>query len=202
MLPKRIVAFGASTIYGRVDPVGGGFVTRLRFWHEGTGRSHAVFNLGIEGDKTPSMLERFVPEVSVRRPDLIIVNTGLNDTRHEGRPDAPSSTALTDFKKHLVQMITQSRALAPICFVGPYPIDDSKTTPIRGEQAYYYLKDAEKYSSATGEVCAGEKVGFIDLFAQWSKLDLAALLHSDGLHANSKGHELIFENVRDFITTL
>ena len=81
MLPHRIVAFGASSIHGVGDPEGGGFVGRLRAWHESQHEKNLVFNLGVPGDMTAGMLTRFIPEVKFRSPDLILFYFGLNDVR-------------------------------------------------------------------------------------------------------------------------
>ena len=72
MLPSRIVAFGSSTVQGIGDPEGGGFVGRLRSWHEQYWEGNVTFNLGLAGDQTTKMLGRFNLEVPIRRPDLII----------------------------------------------------------------------------------------------------------------------------------
>ena len=71
--PNNIVAIGASTIYGEGDPVGGGFVTHLKFWHEQSNpKEHRVFNLGIAAERIVKITKRFFAETSIRNPDLII----------------------------------------------------------------------------------------------------------------------------------
>jgi len=51
MIPRRIVVIGGSTVHGQGDPERGGFVSRLRQWHETSNvESNRVFNLGIGGD--------------------------------------------------------------------------------------------------------------------------------------------------------
>ncbi|WP_438822824.1 hypothetical protein [Planktothrix pseudagardhii] len=50
-LPMRIVALGDSLIYGFGDPVGGGWVERLRrLWMSPNHPGHALYNLGVRGN--------------------------------------------------------------------------------------------------------------------------------------------------------
>jgi len=50
MLPKKIVALGASDFFGMGDPKEGGFIGRFKKWHEVQDRNHFVYNLGIRAD--------------------------------------------------------------------------------------------------------------------------------------------------------
>src|SRR3989344_1664180 len=70
MIPKRIAAIGASYCEGKVDPEGGGFVGRLRSWHESFIQDNHVFNLGISGDTTSDMLKRLEKEMKVPYVDV------------------------------------------------------------------------------------------------------------------------------------
>jgi lysophospholipase L1-like esterase len=102
MIPKRIVVIGGSTVHGQGDPDGGGFVARLRRWHETLiVDSNRVFNLGIGGDGVCEMLARGPGECRVRRPDLIILYPGLNDTRRVGGPDAPPQHSFESIRETL-----------------------------------------------------------------------------------------------------
>jgi lysophospholipase L1-like esterase len=199
MVPRRIVALGASTVYGRVDIEGGGWVGRLRRWHEQQHPRNAVFNLGIGGDTTAGFLARMKTEVPVRKPDLILVGGGLNDAKRIGGCEAKVTTPLTLFRNNVAALIDQARSIAEVIFVGITPFDETKTTPISWVDAYYLLVDAIDYAQATKEICEAEKVPYIDIFNEWLKTDYLPLLADDGLHPNSLGHQKIFESVRDFL---
>ncbi|MBX7136350.1 MAG: hypothetical protein K1X83_00095 [Oligoflexia bacterium] len=201
MIPKRIVCFGASTIYGRVDPEGGGFTARLRAWHEGNARSNAVFSLGIEGQRTSALLKRFSLEVPPRNPGLVLINTGLNDTRREGSESAPWSVPLGEFRKNLSDLLQNAKALCEVAVIGPFPIDDTRTRPIRIEPVWYLLSDAAEINAATRDICAKLEVPFLDLFAKWNGKPKPELLYSDGLHCNSAGHAWLFEEAKTFIAS-
>ena len=88
MISTRIVAIGASSLFGRIDPEEGGFIGRLKKWHETQAAQNIVFNLGVPGETSSDILKRFSQEVGVRRPDLILISVGLNDTKRKGSKEA------------------------------------------------------------------------------------------------------------------
>lgn len=199
MIPQRIVAIGASTVYGRVDVEGGGWVGRLRRWHESQHPRNAVFNLGIGGDTSSGFLQRLKLEVPVRRPDLILVSGGSNDAKKVDSRNAPVTTSLPQFEQNIREIIKLGQEIADLVFVSIYPVNESKTTPISWADNYYLLADLRHYAQATKEICEAGKVPYIDIFNEWLKTDYMSLLADDGLHPNSLGHQKIFESVRDFL---
>ena len=58
----------------------------------------------------------------------------------------------------------------------------------------------QKYNDAIKQICAKNKIYFIEIFEDWIKMDYKRLLE-DGLHPNSEGHQKIFETVKDFLIT-
>lgn len=199
MIPQRIVAIGASTVYGRVDVEGGGWVGRLRRWHEQQHLQNAVFNLGIGGDTTAGFLVRMKTEVPARQPDLILFSGGMNDAKRIGSRDAPVTTPLPQFEKNIREIIKTGRQLTDLIIVSFSPKDEARTTPVSWGENYYFNADAVKYAQATKAICAAAKVQYIDIFNGWLKTDYMPLLADDGLHPNSAGHQKIFEAVRDFL---
>ncbi len=197
MIPHRIVAIGSSSLFGVGDPDGGGFIGRLKKWHENKDIRNSVYNLGIPGDTTTGMLTRFA-EVLIRKPNLILISSGLNDTRRIGKKDAPSTTSLPSFRNNIKTLIDQAREMADLVFIGVYPIDEVRTAPLSywKKDYYYLLEDARMYEAATKEVCKSSNVTYVDNFSEWMAEDYTKLLFDDGLHANSNGHERIFQSLR------
>ncbi|HSW88796.1 MAG TPA: GDSL-type esterase/lipase family protein [Candidatus Saccharimonadales bacterium] len=204
MLPKKIVAIGSSTLFGRVDPQGGGYIGRLRSWHEENDPHNAVFNLGISGETTADMLKRLVSEAIIRNPNLIILTSGSNDTRRIGSKNSPVNTSLEQFRKNINEMIRQAKQIAPIVFVSIYPINESNTAPLRywHDTYYYLLQDAIEYAQAVKEICNDNNIPYLDIFNKWLKEDYFEYLFEDGLHANAKGHEIIFNSLKLFLQSL
>jgi lysophospholipase L1-like esterase len=88
----RLVALGDSLIYGFGDPEGGGWIERLRRrWMSPQGEDHALYNLGVRGDRVRQVSQRLKTEfrhrgeLRHRVPDAIILSVGLNDSARLGR---------------------------------------------------------------------------------------------------------------------
>jgi lysophospholipase L1-like esterase len=203
MIPTRIICIGASSIQGRVDPKGGGWVGRLRKWHESNARHNVVYNLGIGGNTTRDLLKRLIPECKPRMPELIIFSLGLNDCRRIGSRNAPNDTPQSGYPLKIKKLIRQAKTLADVIFVGVYPIDDDKTTPIPWDNdKFYLLKDAEKYEALCKKAVLSQNIPYLDIWSDWVQKDYKKFLFEDGLHANNKGHEAIFQSVKIFLKEL
>ncbi len=199
MIPNKIVVIGASTVYGWVDPIGGGFVGRLKSHLETQNNFTSVFNLGISGQTCKEITARIEKEIPPRNPKLILISLGANDSRREKSTSSENLTSLADFKIHVQQMLEQSSKIAKTLFIGSFPLDDSKTSPVPGTRLYYSNSDLEKYTSTAKEVSENLKVSYLDLFHLWQKKDYLKLLYKDGLHCNSDGHEELFKEVLKFV---
>lgn len=201
MIPKRIVAIGASVCEGGVDPEGGGFVGRLRKWREGEDQHNHVYNLGISGETSKQILKRLLVESRPRRPDLVIFQSGLNDSKRVGSRSAEADVPIDQFKKNIEKIIVQARSIADLFFISVYPIDGSKTTPVSWENSYYLFDDVKVYMQITRKICKEKMVPYVDIFNKWLKEDYKKYLH-DGLHANSRGHKVIFKEIKRKLTEI
>ena len=202
MIPKRIVVIGGSTVHGQGDPERGGFVSRLRQWHETSNvESNRVFNLGIGGDGVREMLARGPGECRARRPDLIILYPGLNDTRRIGERDAPQQNSFETIRETLARLVAELRNIAQLAVLSAVPIDESRTSPFWGKW-YFRMDDAATMAALVADECRSTGTPYLPLFETWSdRIDLKARL-ADGLHLNSSGHELLFQEVGAFLQRL
>lgn len=209
-MAKRIVAIGNSIVYGRIDPIGGGWVGRLRSWYVAREpAANAVFNLGIGGDTTTSLIHRFGVECEAREPDIILLGIGVNDSRRVGSPSADHDTAPELFARNLDSLLTTSRGLAPATvFVSMVPVDESRTAPIPVKGYWHLLDDQRKFHDITREQCQKHGIPLIDNFNRWLSMDshLSGLgrpkyarFLEDGLHPNAEGHKDLFKVVKAFL---
>ncbi len=143
---KRIVVIGDSVVYGRVDPANGGWVGRLRTWFEPLKpQENAVFNLGVGGDNTSKVLERFRSECLIREPDLILVQVGANDFRQEGSSTAAHEVPPDQFSENVSTLIQLGQELSQVTIiVGMVPVDESRTTR-SGKRCLHFLSAQLKY---------------------------------------------------------
>jgi lysophospholipase L1-like esterase len=201
VIPKKIVAIGASDFFGMGDAGHGGFIGRLKQWHEQKSDKNFFYNLSVRSETTTQMIRRLTAESLPRKPDLLLLTAGSNDIRRVGSKTSPVKTSDDDFTANVHAMIRQGKALGDVLFIGTHPFDESRTTPFAywNKQNFYLLEDQKRREGIVAAVCQEEGVPFLDLFHTWLQEDYLQWLHEDGQHANSEGHDIIFKSLRDFL---
>lgn len=204
MLPRKIVAIGASDFFGMGDDGNGGFIGRLKKWHEQQSDRNFLYNLGVRGETTNHLLRRLTAESLPRKPDLLILTAGSNDIRRVGSKDSSMKVSDDVFQANVLAMIKQGKALCEVVFVGTHPFDETRTTPFAywNKQNYYLLEDQKRHEEIVSKICKQEGVPCLDLFTSWLPQDYFKWLHEDGQHANSMGHDVIFGQLKEFLVTI
>ncbi|HYK08191.1 MAG TPA: GDSL-type esterase/lipase family protein [Candidatus Eisenbacteria bacterium] len=200
MIPHRIVAVGTSAFFGYGDLGNGGYIERLKRWHEAQDSKNAVFNLGISGatvgETTTQLLERLIPEASRRMPDLLLLTTGINDVRRPKGKESPPVTSPEQFKKNVHEMIRLSRQLTQnIVFISTIPIKEKHDSL----DNYLLPEDVKKYASITKNVCEEENIPYLDVYNDWLSQDFERFLFRDGVHSNQEGYQEIFLKLKEFL---
>lgn len=200
----QILVFGDSITWGAWDKEGG-WVQRLKGYLDNKTLTEAgfegyVYNLGISGDITADVLKRFEFETKqrVEKGDkvMFIFSIGSNDS--EWVNDKNSLNVKPEkFKNDLEKLIKLSKKFSSrIVFVGLIPVDESKVDLIPWAKDRSYKNEfIKKFDSIIKLVCEKNKIQFIDLFNKFISIDYKILLE-DGVHPNSKGHELIYEIIK------
>ncbi len=183
----NICVFGDSIVFGRIDPKNGGWVNRLKVHVEKQKLFNKVFNLGIPGDTTETLLKRIENELQVRKHDIVIIQIGFNDS---AKVDGKKNVQLNLYKKNLQEIIRICKKFTDkIIFVGFNDCDEERTTPLR--TFYFYNKELKKYNLTIENLCKEKNLTFISME---NVLDIKNNLE-DGLHPNAQGHEKIFKKV-------
>jgi len=203
----RILIFGDSITWGYHDKEGG-WVQRLRnFLYEkmllDSDFDYPIYNLGISGDTTEDVLERFEFETKQRRKEnekvIIIFGIGVNDSQFfinkKELRIPPEKT-----KENIQKLIKLSKKFTEkIIFVGLTPVDESKVIPVPWRTEISYKNEyIQEYNEIIKFICKENKINFIEIFEKWTKFNYKKLLE-DGAHPNSEGHEKIFEVVKEFL---
>ncbi|MCK5466035.1 hypothetical protein KAI56_00865 [Candidatus Parcubacteria bacterium] len=164
---------------------------------------YSVYNLGISGDNSDDLLERFEFEIKQRlhkEDEIIFVFAiGINDSQFIYSKN--NFSVLADkFQQNIKQFINFSGKISnKTIFIGLTPVDKSKTSPIPWDtDKSYENKYISNYNNIIKSICREKQVYFINMFDEFNKTDYKELLE-DGLHPNSKGHQKMFEIVRDFL---
>lgn len=182
-----ISVFGDSIVWGAYDLELGGWVNRLKLYFDNQGDFITdVYNHGISGDRVADVLNRLDTEAKAVMPDKIILAIGINDTPI---PDFPAGTAPNSFKDLYQKLISRAKQHSKsILIVGLTNVDEK----IGGHG--YKNKEIEKLNKIIKELAQKENIDFVDLFGSLSDDDVM-----DGLHPNAKGHQKIFEQVRNLL---
>ena len=204
-----ILVFGDSITYGAWD-VEGGWVQRLRRFLDkkvidsNYESYYLTYNLGISGDNSELLLERFKKEIEARIEEkdeevIIIISTGSNDSIFI---DKSKTTMINPdkFKNNLKKLFTIAKKYSKkIVFVGDAPVDETKVDPIPWLPGCSYKSSLIKqFNDMAESQCKKEKVNYIDLWKYYEKIDYKKLM-VDGIHQNSEGHKIMYEIVRDYL---
>lgn len=209
----QILIFGDSITYGAWDKKGG-WVQRLReFLDEKTLSNpdvyYLIYNLGISGNITEYLLERFEFETNQRLKDkakdeeiIIIFEIGGNDSAFVHSKN-DYWVKPKKFEENIRELINLSRKISSkIIFIGLAPIDESKTNPIPwNTDISYKMENTKEFNEILKSVCGEKDIHFVEIFEKLLEKDCSKLLE-DGVHPNSEGHQKIFEIVRDFFIKL
>jgi len=184
-MSKVICVFGDSITWGAWDLEMGGWVNRLRIHFDNSDEETEIYNCGVDGDYVADVLKRFDPEAEARKPDVILLAIGINDSPHNSNPNG---TDLNEFEKQYRQLLQKAKKFTEkLILIGLTNVEDEKTSGYQNESV-------EKYNYVVKKIALNQNLPFVDVFGSISNDELA-----DGLHPNSKGHQKIFKKVKEIL---
>jgi lysophospholipase L1-like esterase len=198
-----VVCFGDSITRGESDAERGGWCDRLKTagiarYQERGRDEECVFNLGIGGENTDSLRERFVSELKARfdaDSDLfVLLAYGANDAaKVDGKPVVP----LERYLENLAFCVEETRKLdgTPLLLTIT-PVAKSADGVVNKNGRLRSNATIRLYNDALRTAAAEQGVEILDAHAEFLKHDLEALFVPDGVHPNAKGHAVIFEAVK------
>lgn len=205
----QVFVFGDSLVFGFWDREGG-WVDRLKVQiakkslESNLDNYCPVYNLGIPGDTSQDLLERFEFEINQRQngfeKSVLIFGIGGNDSQRiisEGVHKVSPETFAINISK-LIKLA--KRYSEKIVFVGLIPVDESRTDPLFWMPDRSYKNNyIRQYNEILRRSCLENQVHFIDLFDTFLTDYYAGFLE-DGLHPTSEGHKKILQLVEIFLT--
>lgn len=202
----QILVFGASIVYGKWDSRGG-WVQRLRTYieeKEGRDGNIDVYNLGIDGGTSEKVLERLERETQPRVCDknaIIIISIGGNDSEIN-KKSRENRVSIEKYKENMEKIANEAnRFSSKVIFIGMTPVDESKMDPIPWRKELSYInEEIKKYNSIMKDVAIRNNIECIDFDAELDKVNWGNLL-ADGVHPNDKGHELLFNLLKEKLET-
>ena len=202
----RVLVFGDSITQGFFAETAG-WVQRLFNFYGGeilkdqSGDWIEVFNLGISGDRTDWLAERFDNETQARiehwqNEDLIIMLAiGINDT---GIDDGKERSNPAKYEKDLTNLISKAKKFSDkIIMVGLTACEEDIVNGRTYKSKQLSNDRIKEFEDVLAKVCDNERVKHLPIFEKFiTKLGDGQGLLADGLHPNDEGHKLIFELVR------
>ena len=206
-MPKLFL-FGDSITWGAWDLEGGGWAQRLRTALDSYTLSNEdywcpVYSLGVSGDRSAGLAARLEQETSARLAEdgqvIILIAIGINDSKIDLKDPANNVTE-TQYAENLGAILKKAKLFSnKISFMGLTPINQELLDPLPWDTTLAYrMTRVQSFEATCQKFCADNDIPFLSLIDSWLRMDYNSLLE-DGLHPNSKGHQLLFESVKAFL---
>jgi len=201
-----IIIFRDSISFGKGEFPKIGWSGRLKNYFETEEKDirNRIFNLGISGDNSNSLLNRIESEINARInrlfPDdrfVVMVAIGINDCIGISSPNN-LQTKPEFFERNIKEIIKKTKKYTDdIIFVGILPVDEKKTNPYDVNR-YLLNKIINNYNEIIKKCASQNDVFFIDLYKNFIVKKYYFLLY-DGVHPNKKGYNLMYNIIKKFI---
>jgi lysophospholipase L1-like esterase len=199
--PEAIYFLGDSITLGWRDEDLGGWPARLMRRLARQGYSITGYNLGVRGDTSGQIAERWEQEVGRRQRglnSLLVFAFGVNDAKVA--PDGTRPTALSETVSSIRRILDGARDYR-VLLIGPAPVDEPLMQRRLNTQGMAAMPTAESIVAITRRMESEARsagVPFLDLLdglssnAVWRK----SLADTDGLHPSRDGHDLIADLIQ------
>lgn len=197
---KSIGMIGDSIAHGYHDEYGLGYFARLAQKILSVHSGEYVFNnMSQSGDNIADATQRAIHEVLSRNFDLILVNIGINDLRRRKDSDLLldfSEGARKMYWNKLLDILALTKAKIVVLDLTPVVEErySKQATLVR------YNADVERYNEIIKEICNNRNIAFFSRYNLWKKRELKDL-YKDATHPNAKGHQIMADEIYDYLTT-
>jgi len=194
-----IICFGDSITRGESDADYGGWADRIKTrlikqFVETAKDRVSVFNLGISGETTDGLMQRFQPELITRLADdnknTVLFGYGANDLANQDGNALVSIGSYADNLSHCIEFTLEKGASVVLINVTPIAAHldgiPNVNNRIRNDETIC------RYNQALLALSVKYNVDLIDVYTPFNERK-EAYLTADGLHPNSAGHELLYQ---------
>ena len=183
----RICYIGDSLVHGVGDPTLLGWSGRLSRISQSSKHYISHYNLGVIGDTSSNILERWELEANRRLPNFsincVVFSFGLSDSIIENKRVRVS---LIDSMKNARAIIGRAKVKYNVAMVGPTSvIDEVHNARIKG------------YDDAYSTVCGMLGINYLSIFnillndMEWRE----DIKKNDNIHPTEKGYEMIANHI-------
>lgn len=190
MKDLRICFVGDSFVNGTADPTFLGWAGRLCVAAQQQGHEITYYNLGIRGQTSRQIAQRWLAEVTARLPGdvdgRIVFSFGANDITLEG---GERRVPLSESLQNTQSILATAQQLFPTIMVGPPPLLEEELN-----------QRIASLSRQLAVICEAIKVPYLEVFTslqhvQTWKEEVAA---NDGAHPRAAGYALLAQLVQEW----
>lgn len=166
----------------------------------GRERNQEVLNLGIGGERTDQALKRLDAAVIMRRPKMVFVMYGTNDS-YIDRGKNQSRITVDAYRDNLSEIVQKlmSVGIEPILMTPPRWANNARMNGV-GESPNHSLV---QFVDACRDVAKNKQIPIIDHFAHWTSAETRGRdlndWTTDGCHPNPAGHAEIAKLILDYL---
>lgn len=198
----NIITFGDSTTAARKE-VAAVYSDLIQEELHRLGYQAQVANAGVPGNTTADARARFDKDVLARRPNLVIIQFGINDSAVDVWKNPPATkprVALAAFRENLLYFIQRLRERqAAVVLMTPNPLCwTEKLIEMYSKKPYLpgrkdgFNVTLNAYTDMVRDISVSEHVPLVDVGAVLrSHPEGACHFLLDGMHPNDQGHRLI-----------
>ncbi len=196
MALKRLCFMGASNVEGVGDEERRGWAGRLTMMPPALGTPTSFFNLGIGGETTDQIADRWERECRIRIADdmdgALVISFGLNDCAEiEGEG---IRIPLEQTIANVTAAATNMKAWKPTVWVGPTPVaeDMMPMRPRPGVVLWHANDRLKELNASYAKVALELDIPYMDLLTPLLESDvyMASLHERDGLHPSGAGYQV------------
>ena len=202
----KVIAFGDSTTAKR-----GSIESLCRYSSTGITKRNdlpvQIINAGVGGHNTNHARQRFVKDVLENKPDIVIIQFGINDAAVDVWKKPPATTPRVALKayvsnlRHFVKQLKKQKRT--VILMTPNPLRwTPKMRKLYGKPPY---KQADKngfnifladYAKQVRQLAKAENVPIIDVYQNFEQFGMTKKqsvndLLLDGVHPNATGHRRV-----------
>ena len=195
----RICFFGDSITLGANDSEKLGWPGRLTRGLLREDKSVATYNLGINGDTSEHIRNRWRKEFEARSRNeigLLVFAFGFNDAA--GLNGNNVQVPLEDSIDNAEQIIREAKKISSLLWIGPTPLDEAVNPMVTAHASWQmYNQTLARYDQAYAELADSLQVPYLQLFPEFlqSGRYLKALNAGDRVHPGDDGYQMIAESV-------
>jgi|APSaa5957512535_1039671.scaffolds.fasta_scaffold81564_2 acyl-CoA thioesterase I len=208
--PLKILFFGDSICVGQGISIHQGWVAKIAAYFTARDSFAAqeilVINSSINGRTTRQALEDMPYHVQNQRPEILVVQFGLNDCNHWATDQGLPRVSPEAFKANLREIVQRGKQFGAqhILINNNHPTSNQEESMPHGNRSF---EDSNQiYNAVTRDLALELKddVNFQDMERHFHELvkngaKMSGLLLKDGLHLGVEGHQVYFDLISPII---